>query len=128
VELVYATQNKLSVAQLQNSSGNFVAPTAASATAAAEAAVAKLPANSDYRISIVNSGGADTYPITSFTWLLVYEKMSDPAKAKKLADFIRFGLTEGQKDAPALDYAPLPASLVSRLTARLDSIAGGSGK
>ena len=123
IELAYITQNKITAAELQNASGKFVAPSAASATAAAAAAVEKFPASTDYRVSIVNSPGADTYPITSFTWLLVYQHMADAAKAKKLADFIRWSLTDGQKDVSSLDYAPLPQALVPRLTARIDSIA-----
>jgi phosphate transport system substrate-binding protein len=123
LELAYVTQNKLSAALLQNASGQFVAPTAASATSAADAAVAALPPTTDYRISIVNSPGAATYPITSFTWLLVYKTQTNPAKAKQLADFIRWALSDGEKDAAALDYAPLPASLVSKLATRVDSIA-----
>lgn len=125
VELAYVTQNRLTPALLQNAAGQFVAPTAASATAAAEAAVAKLPANSDLRVSIVNSPGAQTYPITSFTWLLVYAKMSDSSKAKKLDTFIRWALTDGQKNVAALDYAPLPPSLASTLTRRIDSTFSG---
>jgi phosphate transport system substrate-binding protein len=128
VELAYVTQNKLSAVLLQNAAGQFVAPSAAAATAAADAAVAKLPANTDYRISIVNSGGAQTYPITSFTWLIVYQHMTDAVKAKKLSDFIKWALTDGQRDAKALDYAPLPASLIPKLIARADSIGTGSSK
>ena len=123
VELAYVTQNHLASALLQNSAGNFVAPAASAATAAAEAAAAKLPANSDYRVSIVDSPGAQTYPITSFTWLLLYKNQTDAVKAKKLADFVHWALTDGQRDAPALDYAPLPATLAARLTARVDSLA-----
>ncbi|MEP6492970.1 MAG: phosphate ABC transporter substrate-binding protein PstS [bacterium] len=126
VELAYAKQNQISTALIQNASGQFVAPSAEAATAAADAAVAKLPANTDYRISIVNASGATVYPITSFTWLLVYKTQPDAAKAKKLADFIRWALTDGEKDAAALDYAPLPASLVTRLTARIDSLSAGT--
>jgi len=70
----------------------------------------------------VNSPGAQTYPIASFTWLLVYRHQPDAAKAKKLTDFIRWALSDGQKDAAALDYAPLPSSLARKLTARLDSL------
>jgi phosphate transport system substrate-binding protein len=110
---------------LENSDKKFVAPTAESATAAAEAAAAKLPANTDFRVSIVNAAGASTYPITSFTWLLVYQHTPDAAKAKKLADFVKWALTDGQSRVAALDYAPLPASLVAKLTPRLDSIAAG---
>ena len=127
VELAYAKQNKLPTALLENASKKFVAPDAASATAAAEAAVAKLPANSDFRVSIVNSAGENTYPITSFTWLLLYKHMPDAAKAKKLTDFVRWALTDGQAQAASLDYAPLPTSLVPKLTALLDSISPAAG-
>jgi phosphate transport system substrate-binding protein len=125
VELAYVKQNKLSAAQLENADHKFVSPDAASATAAAEGAVAKLPANSDFRMSIVNSPGENTYPITSFTWLLLYKHMPDAAKAKKLTDFVRWALTDGQAEVASLDYAPLPAALVPKLTARLDSIVAG---
>jgi phosphate transport system substrate-binding protein len=127
IELAYAKQNQITTALVQNKAGQFVAPTADAATSAADAAVAALPANTDYRISIVNAPGATTYPITSFTWLLVYKKQSDPVKAKKLADFIRWALTEGEQSASSLDYAPLPPSLVTRLTPRIDSIAPAAG-
>ena len=66
---------------------------------------------------------ATAYPIASFTWLLVSAQQSDPTKGKKLADFLRWALTDGQKDAPTLDYAPLPSSLVTKLMPRIDSIA-----
>jgi len=128
VELAYAKQNQISTALLQNASGQFVAPSAEAATSAADAAVAKFAANTDYRVSIVNASGATAYPITSFTWLLVYKTQTDAAKAKKIADFIRWALTDGEKDAAALDYAPLPASLVARLTPRIDSLAPGTPK
>jgi len=127
VELAYVKQNKLTAAELENASKKFIAPDAASATAAAEGAVAKLPANSDFRVSIVNSPGENTYPITSFTWLLLYKHMPDAAKAKKLTDFVRWALTDGQSQVASLDYAPLPSSLVPKLTARLDSIAAAAG-
>ena len=84
-----------------------------------------MPANTDYRVSIVNSAGAQTYPITSFTWLLVYAHMPDSAKAKKLDDFIHWALTEGQKQAAPLDYAPLPSTLATALANRIDSVTTG---
>ncbi len=123
IELAYAKQSRLGTAEIQNADGKFVAPSVEASAAAAEIAVSKFPANTDYRVSIVNSAGAATYPITSFTWLLVYKQMPDPRKAKSLADFVRFGLTTGQKEAPSLDYAPLPSALVTKLLARVDSIA-----
>jgi len=128
VELAYAKQNKLAYAAVQNAAGKFVEPTVESVTAAAEGAIAKLPANTDYRVSIVNASGANSYPISSFTWLLVYRNQADPTKAKKLKDFMKWALTEGEQSAPSLDYAPLPASLAQRLTARIDSIGGAAAQ
>jgi phosphate transport system substrate-binding protein len=123
VELAFAKQNRLGMAEIQNADGKFVAPSVEAATAAAEIGATKFPPNTDYRVSIVNMPGASTYPIASFTWLLVYRNATDAKKAKTLADFVRFGLTDGQKDAPGLDYAPLPAALAARLLTRVDSIA-----
>jgi phosphate transport system substrate-binding protein len=122
VELAYATQNKLAAAHLRNAAGQWVAPTIASVTAAAAGAVAKLPAGTDYRVSIVNAPGAGAYPISSFTWILAYQKQSDAAKKKKLVDFLRWALTDGQALEAALDYAPLPESLRAGLVQRLDTI------
>ena len=119
VELAYANQNKLAVAQLRNAAGRFVAPSTQSVTAAAAGVAKKLPANTDYRISIVNAPGKDAYPISSFTWILVYQNMADAAKAKKLNDFIRWAIHDGQAMAPALDYAPLPSNVVKALDRRL---------
>jgi phosphate transport system substrate-binding protein len=90
VELAYAKQNGLPVAHVRNVAGEFVEPTIASITAAADAVSASLPADTDYRVSIVNGPGAAAYPISSFTWLLVYSTPPDAAKAKKLVDFMRW--------------------------------------
>ena len=128
VEMAFVKQNRLSSALLQNAAGQFVAPSDEAATAAADAAIATLPSNTDYRISIVNASGATAYPISALTYLLVYQHMSDAAKAKKLSDFIKWALTTGQQYAPPLDYAPLPTSLVAKLTARADSVASGSAR
>lgn len=123
VELAYAKQNNLPTAHVKNSSGEFVEPTIASITSAAEGVIAALPADTDYRVSIVNGPGAGAYPISSFTWLLVYKTPPDAAKAKKLVDFMRWMYSTGQQSAAALDYAPLPAALAQRLTSRLTEIA-----
>lgn len=128
VELAYAKQNNLPFAAIQNAAGKFVAPSPAGATAAAAAVAEKLPANTDYRLSIVNAPGADAYPISSFTWILVYQQQADGVKGKKLVDFLRWALTEGEGQATALDYAPLPASMSAQLMTRLDSIKSGSTK
>ncbi len=122
VELAYAKQNKLAYADMKNASGAFVKPTIAAVTAAAAGAAAKLPPNTDYRVSIVNAAGKDAYPISSFTWLLVYQHQADPAKGKKLVDFVRWALTDGEKSASSLDYAPIPAIMAKQLLKRLDTV------
>lgn len=127
VELSYATQNKLPSALIQNAAGAWVAPTLASVTAAASGAAAKLTPSSDYRISIVNAPGKDAYPISSFTWIILYRNQKDAKKGKALVDFIRWGLTEGEKAAPSLDYAPLPSSMVDALQQRLNTVSIGGG-
>jgi phosphate transport system substrate-binding protein len=122
VELAYAKQNSLPFADLQNANGEFVTPTIESVTTAAAAAAAKLPENTDYRISIVNAAGKGAYPISSFTFLLVYQTQPDAAKGKKLVDFLHWYLRNGEKTAASLDYAPLPASMVAQLEKRLSAI------
>jgi phosphate transport system substrate-binding protein len=122
-ELAYVKQNKLQYASVRNAGGQYVEPTIESISAAAEGA--KLPPNTDYRVSIVNAPGAKAYPISSFTWLLVYRNQADPVKGQKLKDFLKWAYAEGEQSAAALDYAPLPAGLTQRLTARLDSIQVG---
>jgi phosphate transport system substrate-binding protein len=122
VELAYAKQNSLPFADLQNATGEFVTPTIESVTTAAAAVAAKLPGNTDYRISIVNAAGKGAYPISSFTFLLVYQSQPDAAKGKKLVDFLRWYLRNGEKSAASLDYAPLPASMVAQLEKRLGTI------
>lgn len=122
VELAYAKQNKLAYAAMKNAKGEFILPSIDAVTAAASGAAARLPANTDYRVSIVNAEGKGAYPISSFTWLLVYQNQSDAAKSKKLLDFVRWALTEGEKSAATLDYAPLPASMAKQLLKRLNTV------
>ena len=126
VELAYAKQNRLAYAHVKNAAGQYIEPTVQTVSNAAEAAVAALPANTDFRVSIVNAGGAQSYPVSSFTWILVYRDQTDAAKASKLTAFLRWALDEGKASAAALDYAPLPNSVSERLKARLDSIKVGS--
>ena len=122
VELAYATQNKMATARLRNANGEFVAPTIESVTAAAAGAASKLPANTDYRVSIVNAPGAGVYPISSFTWIIVYQQQADAAKKQKLVDFLHWALTDGQAMEAALDYAPLPEAMRTALVGRLGEI------
>jgi phosphate transport system substrate-binding protein len=120
VELAYAKQNALAFANLRNKDGRYVTPSIASVTAAA--AGAKLPKNTDYRVSIVNAPGKDSYPISSFTWILAYENQTDRAKGAKLVNFLRWAYKDGEKSASVLDYAPLPAPMVAALQNRLKTI------
>ena len=106
VELIYAVQNKMSYGMVKNASGKFVKASTEGVTAAAAAAAKTMPA--DYRVSITNAPGADSYPISSFTWLLIPTHSTDPAKAKALADFVGWMLDHGESEAAALTYAPLP--------------------
>ena len=109
VELAYAVENKLPYATLKNKSGAFVEPSIKSTSAAAAAAAKSMPA--DFRISLVNQPGKEAYPIVGFTWLLVYEQQKNPAKGKKLVEFLNWSLKKGQKMAAPLLYAPLPANV-----------------
>ena len=126
VELAYAKQNRLAFAAIRNSAGQFVLPSPAGMTSAAAAVAKALPANTDYRISIVNAPDAASYPISSFTWILAYAQQADSVKGRKLVDFLRWALTEGEKQAASLDYAPLPESMLTNLQRRLDSIKIGT--
>lgn len=118
VELIYAVSNKLPYAKVKNAAGNFVVPSLASATAAA--ASAKFAKDTDFRVSITNAPGAQTYPITSFTWLLIRPDAKDAAKAKLVRDFLTWMVTpEAQAMATQLSYAPLPAEVIALLKPRI---------
>jgi phosphate transport system substrate-binding protein len=124
VELIYALSNGLPYAHIKNSSGKFVEPSLASVTAAA--AGAKFDKNTDFRVSITDAPGAEAYPISSFTWLLVQPDIKDAAKGKAIRDFLAWMLTpEAQKMAEDLKYAPLPQPVVQLVQARLPSLKAG---
>jgi phosphate transport system substrate-binding protein len=112
VELIYALQQKINYGSVQNMNGKFVKASTASVTAAANSAASKMPA--DFRVSITNAPGDDVYPISSFTWLLLYENAADKAQAKIMVDFMKWALGDGQKFAPDLGYAPLPQSVIEQ--------------
>lgn len=120
VELAYAFENKLPYASLRNSAGTFVEPSIASTSAAAAGATKTMPA--DYRVSLVNQPGKDSYPIVGFTWLLVYQNQKDKVKGKKLVEFLNWELKQGQKMAPKMLYAPLPANVVKMVEGTVKSI------
>lgn len=106
VELIYALQNKMSFGAVKNASGKFVKASTDGVTAAAAAAAKTMPA--DYRVSITNAPGASSYPISSFTWLLIPEHSNDATKAKALKDFLGWMLDHGESEASGLSYASLP--------------------
>lgn len=122
VELAYAKQNSLPYAAIKNAAGQYVEPSIQSVTAAAASVADTLSSKSDYRLSIVNAPGAASYPISSMTWLLVYQNQSNAAKGRELVDFLRWAYENGYKDAASLDYAPLPENMRTNLIARLSSI------
>ena len=120
IELVYALQNKIPVAAVQNSGGTFVTPSVDSVTAAAAGAAASMPA--DFRVSITDAPGADAYPIASFTWLLLYEHPDDKNHGRIMKEFLRWALADGQKYAPELGYARLPQSVIDMELKALDQL------
>jgi phosphate transport system substrate-binding protein len=121
VELIYAMSNDLAYGLIKNSAGSFVEPSLESVTAAA--AGTKLKSDTDFRVSITNAEGASSYPISSFTWLLVQKNSKNPAKAKLIKDFLTWMVTpEAQAMAADLHYAPLPEEVVGLLQARLPTL------
>jgi phosphate transport system substrate-binding protein len=123
VELIYALQNKIAYGSVQNADGEFVRATIDAVTAAAASAVKNMP--KDFRVSITNAPGKGVYPISSFTWLLLYENPKDKAQSKAMVDFVKWALTDGQKFAGELGYAPLPAEVVKLEMAALGTIKVG---
>jgi phosphate transport system substrate-binding protein len=124
VELAYAIQQKLAVAELKNKDGNWVKPSIESTTAAA--AGVEIPA--DYRVSITNASGKDSYPIAGFTWLLVHRDSKDAAKGTATVNFLRWALTEGEKLATPLDYAPLPKAVQDKVLKTIDTLTVNGAK
>src|SRR5882672_4522332 len=118
VELAYANQNKLPTAELKNHDGQWVKATLAATSAAA----AKVEMPDDYRVSITNAEGKDACPIASFTYLLIYKDQQNAAKGDALLKFSWWAVHDGQKSASALDYAPLPQSVVHKVEKTLKSM------
>jgi len=119
VELIYAVQNNITYGSVRNSAGVFLKASLEGVTAAA-ASVKSMPA--DFRVSITNAPGKDAYPISSFTWLLIPAPSKDPAKGKILADFLNWMVTDGQKMAAPLSYAPLPDSVVEKVKEEIKQV------
>lgn len=123
VELAYAAQNKLPVALLKNKSGNFVEPTIDSVMAAAAGSLATTP--EDLRVSITDATGPTAYPISSYTYILVYKEQKDAAKGNAVVDFLWWGIHDGEKFAKDLLYAPLPDEITKRAEVKINSITSG---
>ena len=124
VELIYAVSNKLPYAHVKNAGGKFIEPSLASVTAAA--ASAKFEKNTDFRVPITNAPGDASYPISSFTWLLIQPDMKDAAKGKALKTFLDWMVTEeAQQMAVGLQYAPLPQPVVALVKERIKTLKAG---
>lgn len=124
VELIYAQSNNLPSAALMNPAGEYVAPSLASVTAAANGVV--FAPDTDFRVSITNAPGAGAYPIASFTWLLIRPEMADSAKSKAMQQFLTWMIgDEAQQMAAELHYAPLPPAVVELLKPRIAELTAG---
>ncbi|MCA2506393.1 MAG: phosphate ABC transporter substrate-binding protein PstS [Microcystis sp. M54BS1] len=118
IEYGFAKNNNLPMATLQNQAGKFVAPD--ETNAAATLANVELPEN--LRAFIVDPPGENSYPIVTYTWMLVYKKYDDPQKALAMEAMIEFGLNQGQEQAAPLGYIPLPKNVRERVAAAADVI------
>ena len=112
IELIYAVQNNIAFGKVQNAAGKFIKADLAGVTAAAAGASKDMP--DDFRVSITNAPGPTAYPVSSFTWLLVPEKIPDAAKRDAVKGFLRWMMTDGQKYTESLSYAPLPKAVVAK--------------
>jgi len=123
VELGYALINSMAVGAVQNKAGNFVTPDLSTVADAAAAGLAAVGPDTDFRVSLIDGPGEQTYPVSSFTWLLVHKDYGDAtAKAKALLGFVSWALTDGQSVAPDLGYAPLPEQIKPWIQARLETV------
>jgi phosphate transport system substrate-binding protein len=112
VELIYAVQNKMEYGSMKNAAGTFVKADFNTVSEAAAGAAKSMPA--DFRVSIVNAPGKNAYPISTFTWLLIPDKIDDATKKKSIKDFLAWMMTIGQADAQGLSYAPLPKGVIEK--------------
>ena len=120
VELIYALQNKIDYGSVKNLEGEFIRASEEAVTLAAAAASNQMPG--DFRVSITNAPGKGVYPISSFTWLLLFQNAKDKARARIMVDFMKWALSDGQKFAPELGYAPIPESVVQLELSALNKV------
>lgn len=111
VELIYALQNKISYGSVLNVAGEYVRASVETVTNAAAGAARAMPR--DFRVSITNAPGKNSYPISSFTWLLVQQSPKDRVRARIMNEFMAWALTDGQRYCAELGYAPLPNEVVA---------------
>ncbi|MGQ0542103.1 MAG: phosphate ABC transporter substrate-binding protein PstS [Blastocatellia bacterium] len=123
VELTFAKANNLPAALIKNKAGEFVEATLESVSAAAAESVTKTP--EDLRVQITDADGTASYPLSSYTYILVYKEQSDAAKGKALADFLWWSIHDGEKFAKDLHYSPLPAEVVKKVEAKISSMTSG---
>ena len=119
VELIYALQNHISYGSIKNPAGNWVKASIKGVTAAA-ASIKQMPA--DYRVSITNAPGAESYPISSFTWMLIPTHAADAAKGKVLKDMLSWIVKSGENEVESLSYAPLPPSVQEKVLKTIYSL------
>jgi phosphate transport system substrate-binding protein len=120
VELIFASQNQLPSAQVQNAAGKFIAADASSIKAAATAAAKALPSNSF--ASLTNAPGENSYPIASFTWILTCENMGSPGKQEAMKQFLRWMLEEGQTYVEPTGFARLPKAIIEQDLREIEKI------
>ncbi len=120
VELIYAEQNHMPFGYVRNHDGKYLKASTDGVTAAAAADAKSIPA--DYRVSITNAPGPNSYPISSFTWLLIPQKSDDASKGKAMVDFLNWMLDHGEAEAAAMTYAPLPKAVEDRVRVTIKSI------
>lgn len=120
VEIAFAKANNLPMALIKNKAGNFVEPAMENVAAAAASSVASMP--DDLRVKITNADGAKSYPVSSYTYILVHKDQKDAAKGKALVDFLWWAIHDGEQFADDLHYAQLPADVVKKAEAKVASI------
>jgi phosphate transport system substrate-binding protein len=120
VELIYAEQNKIQFGLVRNAAGQWVRASVDGVTAAAAASAKAMP--DDYRVSITNAAGKTSYPISSFTWLLVPAQSKDAAKGKVMVDFLNWMLNQGENETAPLYYAPLPKQVADKVRATIKQL------
>ena len=120
IELIYAVQNNIPYGKVQNAAGKFVKADLAGVTAAAAGAAKEIP--DDFRVSIANAPGATSYPISSFTWLLIPAQIQDAAKRDAIKGFLKWMLADGQNYNEGLSYARLPKSVITKETKAISLI------